>query len=797
MTKRLIAIAVFLTLGFLTVVANAQDVIGNGALEQSGDSGPQAWKPHTWAGSGQMLWVDGGRGGGKCVHIESAKGGDLSWETFVPVEPKSTYRLSGWIKTKDLKPAADKPGRGALINIHGAGAVRTAALTGTNDWTRVEVLVRSGAQEKLHVNCLFGGWGLATGMACYDDVRLEKIDLDRLKPVAVIDTSKTGEPINPFIYGQFIEHLGRCIYGGIWAEMLEDRKFYFPITPEYDPYRESRGVKKDALLPVVGASPWQIIGKPGSVTMVQADSFVGEQTPLVQPGSGIRQNDLAIVKGKLYRGYVWLKAAKGSVPPTVAVTLSGAKGSARIDKVAAEYARFPLEFVATQSTDKASLQIAVAGGACLIGTASLMSADNVRGMRADTLAVLKRLNAPMYRWPGGNFVSGYDWRDGIGDRDRRPPRKNPAWTGVEHNDFGLDEYLVFCREVGAEPLITVNTGFGDAYSAAQEVEYCNGDADTVGGSWRVKNGHQKPYNVKWWCVGNEMYGRWQLGHMQLPHYVLKHNQVVQYMREADPSLKFIAVGSTGEWSQGMLKNCAEAMDLISEHFYISKGQDDIAAHIAQVTGAIKQKADAHRGYRKTIPELAGKDIRIAMDEWNYWYRDYQYGELGCIYRLRDALGIAAGLHEYFRNSDIITMAHYAQTVNVIGCIKTTKTAAGLAATGLPLMLYRQHFGTVPVEVTGDLSLLDIDLVAAWTADRTALTVGVVNPHRSAKTITLTLKGPKLAAQGTVWLISGDDPLAYNEPGKPPRVDIVENPVKVDGKLTVPPLSVSLYRVPVR
>ena len=161
----------------------------------------------------------------------------------------------------------------------------------------------------------------------------------------------------------------------------------------------------------------------------------------------------------------------------------------------------------------------------LVGTVSLMPADNVRGMRADTLALLKQLDATMYRWPGGNFVSGYDWRDGIGDRDRRPPRKNPAWTGVEHNDFGLDEFIDFCREIGAEPVIAVNTGFGDDYSAAQEVEYCNRGTDTIGGSWRAKNGHKKPYGVKYWCVGNEMFGPWQLGFMQLSQYVQKHNRV--------------------------------------------------------------------------------------------------------------------------------------------------------------------------------------------------------------------------------------------------------------------------------
>jgi len=264
------------------------------------------------------------------------------------------------------------------------------------------------------------------------------------KCAVTIEADKTGEPISKYIYGQFIEHLGRCIYGGIWAEMLEDRKFYFPITPEYDPYRASRGVAKDALLPVVGASPWQITGGDDSVTMVKAESFVGKHTPLIAPGGGIRQKDLGLIKGKDYVGYIWLKAPGRSADVTV--TLSGARDKATIDKVSDEYAKYPLRFMTTKSTDKGVLEIAVTGGACYVGTVSLMPGDNVNGMRADTLRLLKQLNAPIYRWPGGNFVSGYDWRDGIGDRDRRPPRKNPAWTGVEHNDFGFDEFVRFCQQ---------------------------------------------------------------------------------------------------------------------------------------------------------------------------------------------------------------------------------------------------------------------------------------------------------------------------------------------------------------
>ena len=177
-----------------------------------------------------------------------------------------------------------------------------------------------------------------------------------------------------------------------------------------------------------------------------------------------------------------LKAADGEAGGvTVALACdetSMRQNSHLVPKVGSQYEKHEFSFTADSTTDHAMLEIkAVSDKPVLVGTVSLMLADNIRGMRPDTLALLKQLNAPMYRWPGGNFVSGYNWRDGIGDRDRRPPRRNPAWTGVEHNDVGIDEFIAFCREVNAEPMIAVNTGFGDDYSAAQEVEYCNGTAE--------------------------------------------------------------------------------------------------------------------------------------------------------------------------------------------------------------------------------------------------------------------------------------------------------------------------------
>jgi alpha-N-arabinofuranosidase len=629
-----------------------------------------------------------------------------------------------------------------------------------------------------------------------------------------VDATRRGAPISPYVYGQFIEHLGRCIYGGIWAEMLEDRKFYFPVTADYAPYRSL----KDTAYPVVGASPWQIVGPAEGVTMVKEGAFVGDQAPRVRANSGLQQRDLAVVAGRSYTGYVWARPLGGDAELEVALVWGDA-ADARVARQLTfsgdEYRKQPVEFTAAAANDHARLEIRVRRGEVLLGPPSLMPADNVKGMRRDTLALLKQLNGSVYRWPGGNFVSGYDWRDGIGDRDRRPPRKNPAWTGVEHNDFGTDEFIAFCREIGTEPMIAANTGFGDAYSAAQWVEYCNAGANTIGGGWRVKGGHAEPYGVKFWCVGNEMFGPWQLGYMQLNHYTLKHNWVASAMWKVDPSLKLSGVGDLETvplsfdpdrpaekvtWSKGMLQQCADHMTMISEHFYNGRlpwnkdGRAELTAHVRMLKDSIRKKADGHRQLQASLPNLHGRIVPIAMDEWNYWHREYAYGELGCVYDLADGLGVAEGLHEYFRQSDLIHMAHYAQTVNVIGAIKTSKTTAEMETTGLVLQMYRAHYGQTPLIVAEPAAPYDI--AAALGAGAKTLTLGVVNPTNEELVLNLQLAGASVGEAGKRWSVAGADEKQHNTPGQPRVVDIQQAEVPA-GPLKVPALSASVFELPLK
>jgi alpha-N-arabinofuranosidase len=464
------------------------------------------------------------------------------------------------------------------------------------------------------------------------------------------------------------------------------------------------------------------------------------------------------------------------------------------EEISGDFAAYPIEFTSTFTCDSATIEIFSEGkGQYMIGTLSLMPANNINGWRVDVIDLMKELNAPVYRWPGGNFVSGYNWRDGIGDRDKRPPRKNPAWKGVEHNDVGIHEYMELMKILDTEPFIAVNTGLGTVEDVAEEIEYCNGSINTPMGKLRAENGHAEPYDVKWWAVGNEMYGEWQLGHMPLADYVKKHNAMAQAIWEKDPDAQLIAVGAVGEWSETMLRESAEHMNLLSEHIYV-KELDNVQEHTAQLRNDIKRVADAHKKYRKEIKGLTDKNIRIAMDEWNYWYGDYIYGELGVRYHHKDALGVAIGLHEFFRNSDIYFMANYAQTVNVIGCIKTTTIASGFAATGLPLKLYRNHFGSFPVVVNQEFE--DLDIAVALNATKDKITISVVNISPEPKSVSFDLGDIRLQPKGIQWTIQNDDPEAFNIPGEEPRIQIIES-ITESGQIHVPGYSISMAELMIK
>jgi len=775
----------------LSGTLRADNMILNSSFEEGPEDAPAQWQPSTWAGSALFHTSSEKQEGQRSIMIVSRTGADAGWKAVVPVEPQTVYRLTGWIKTDQIVPGSS---RGALLNVHELYGVETKPLTGTQDWTQVQVLFNSNNRRKVTINCLFGGWGQATGKAWYDNIRLERVSDDQQKNTVVIDITKTAHRISPLMYGQLIEHVGRGVYGGMWAEMLEDRKFYFPISDEFEGWINKGGnYADDAYYTELAGSPWRVVGPKGRISMTQ-EAFVGTQAPqIVAEGAdsptGIEQGELAIIQGKTYLGHIVLAGEPGAAPVQVSLIWGNDKTQRQvivINKLRNNYVEYPLEFTAGQTTDNARLEIVALGKETVrIGCVSLMPSDNVNGWRKEVIALMKELNATLYKWPGGNFVSGYNWQDGIGPRDNRPPRANPAWKGIEDNDVGLHEYLELCQMLEAEPTLAVNAGSGDAQSAAQLVEYVNGSTKTPMGKLRSNNGHAKPYGVRYFYIGNEMWGTHQVGYVPLAQYVKKHNDIVKSMRSVDSSIKVIAVGRAGDWSQKMFEACSGNMDYITDNFYATSSEN-LVEHIKQPPAAVRRITNSHR-------RLGGENrIPLIIDEWGYWYGKHKYGQLGIQYHFQDALGLVSGLHEMYRNSDVIEIVHYAQAVNALGAIKTSKTEAVWDVPGLVLKLYRNEFGSIPIRIENSTPSLDIS--AALSEDKKYLTISVVNTAEQAQKLTLDIPDILIKGQVNQYTLKAASLQDINEPGKNPKIEVVGQSLSILPKtLEIPPLSVTLYK----
>ncbi|MCH7415437.1 hypothetical protein MM213_18195 [Belliella sp. R4-6] len=694
------------------------------------------------------------------------------WYRKVQLKPYGTYKVTGLIKAENVVNQGEKGGAG--IRLGHITLDNDTVLVGTTDWISFEHEFNTEGFDSFLVESILGKEGPAKGALYLKNVEVLEIEVAELNPAVKIDLSEQREPMEDYIYGQFIEHMGKCIYGGIWSELLEDRKFF------YAPGSEN--------------SPWKVTGS--QVSHDSSFKYSGNPTPLIDLNStelqGLEQRNLKF-KDKAYEGY-FLLDIPGNVKPEIFWLSGDQKQAVEISSTekSGSYTKVAFSFQPSREVEDGGLGVTAKGsGKMRLLAATLMPSDNVKGFRPDVLALMKELDAPIYRWPGGNFVSGYDWKDGLGDRDARPTRYERAWNGLETNDVGIHEFMELCKLLETDANIAVNTGLGTKKMAAEEVEYVNGDVSTKMGKWRAQNGHPEPYNVKLWAVGNEMFGDWQLGNIPIGEYVIKHNEVAEAMKEADPNIELIGVGFPGRWNDMMYGHCLENMDYISEHIYKQDWHSGgLLTHARQLSDLIREVAEEHRK-RSEDPEKP--ILRIAMDEWNYWYGDHVHGLLGTRYFLRDALGIAAGLNEFSRQSDIYYMANYAQTVNVIGAIKATKTGSWMESTGLVLKMYRHHFGSIPLNLEGGHSPLDV--AAALTKDKKFLTLAVVNANFKDYELGIGLAGNVDLTEGEMFIVTAPDDMDFNDESEE-KITLVSNSISlVNGKIKVPKTSSVIYRFP--
>ncbi|MEM0371494.1 MAG: alpha-L-arabinofuranosidase C-terminal domain-containing protein [Ignisphaera sp.] len=318
-------------------------------------------------------------------------------------------------------------------------------------------------------------------------------------------------------------------------------------------------------------------------------------------------------------------------------------------------------------------------GRCIYGgiwVGEKSSIPNLNGYRLDVLNAVKEIKPPIVRWPGGNFASQYHWMDGIGPREQRPRKFDLAWGLVEPNEFGTDEYIEWIKLLGAEPYITVNAGNGTPEEAAAWVEYCNSDRETYYASLRKRYGHKEPYNVKLWAIGNELNGWWQVGFCRDGEECgWRTVEFADHMRRVDPSIKLVAVGVDydPEWNIDMIRVAGNYIDYLSIHTYIfrerqGKTYEDFVAwpiYIEENLKHIYYTIEQTR-YKYGIK----KKIRIVFDEWNVWYPEAQPPYLEQITSMKDAIFTALVLNVLQRLSDIVPIACFAQTVNVLPLILT-------------------------------------------------------------------------------------------------------------------------------
>lgn len=367
------------------------------------------------------------------------------------------------------------------------------------------------------------------------------------------------------------------------------------------------------------------------------------------------------------------------------------------------------------------------------------------GYRTDVIGAVKKLGVSILRYPGGNFSSGYNWTDGIGPKDQRPVRIDLAWNALETNRFGTDEFLRYCERIGAEPYICINGGLGTVDEARHWVEYANEPRHTYWADQRRKNGREAPYGVKYWGLGNEIDGPWQLGHKNAEDYVKFAREAAKAMRLVDGSIKLIASGSSNYgadwlgWNRTVVAGLRDEIDYIALHTYIGNRDNDLEKFLGasqRIDDYIETTAASIKAAQ--VGQRNPRRIDIAYDEWNVWYRTGNKEHLEEIYNFEDALAMGMFFNSFFRHADVVKIANLAQMVNVIAPIMTNNQGLFLQPTYFPIAEYGKQRGNValnawvasPTYTLNGVQLPYLDVSSTYNAKDRAVYVNVLNRSKS-------------------------------------------------------------------
>ena len=655
-----------------------------------------------------------------------------------------------------------------------------------------------------------------------------KIHIDRHTPIG---------RVSDYLYGANLEHIGQSIYGGIWAEMLRDRKFaghdHMYTGPSEGLYNAH---------PSIGVVvPWEAYKPDDGCVRFHHDNsvyYTGRQSQRITIRQvdgqfhGIQQGSLYLEAGEYYSLRLVLR---GEGQP---VRISLGAQTWTIDAVAVEWTTYEHRFHAEASDPHGRLVIAFAElGQLWVGCASLMPGSNVSGFRADVLDALKDWGPTFLRWPGGNFVSAYHWQEAIGDRDRRAAYLDSAWHLWESNDVGIDEFMELCRILDTEPVLTINMGNGTVEEAAAWVEYCNGAANTPYGAMRAANGSAEPYQVRVWFVGNEQFGNWQEGHVDAETYARAYDVYARAMRAVDPDLTLIAVGVPtdlyGHWNEDVLRTITEQIDQFSVHYY-SIRTEKWQVRPADELLYLPKIAAAHEVAMMVDETIAIMDryskqgqLPIAFDEWNT-YSGAKAPDYIDNYNLADALYTGALMNACIERCDRIHLSAIYHLINPMGSylvtplykweevnlgrggawvpVSTGESPAEPAVIKVPstlvMELMTRYRGSLGLACTIESPMFDspeagnlpeqfgipcIDASATYDEASGQIYLSVVNRDVN-NPIRLGLMGlGQLPQQVQAYIVTGETPLSTNTPQQPHAVSITEQTLAGDA-LVIPPHS---------
>jgi alpha-N-arabinofuranosidase len=632
-----------------------------------------------------------------------------------------------------------------------------------------------------------------------------------------IDATRVEGRISPLLYGQFAEFMFEDIKGGLYAELILNRSFeeapnVIGLSRHWERYPDDRN--DDYGLNFRWADTVSYPGRRSEAGQGPEHSLWVEAGDGVTPRHGLYQSRIPVREGLEYRGYIWIKSQDYQGPATVALEADQTGGeiyaAADITNISGDWRKYEFTLRAAKSDPLARFSILFGGrGQLWLDQVSLLPGDAVDGVRRDVFERVKALRPAFVRWPGGNVAQDYHWRWGVGPRDERMTWVNLSWKNEpEPSDFGTDEYLQFCRNIGAEPALTVNVeGRGATVEeAAAWVEYCNGAQTSKYGAARAANGHPAPYNVRYWEVGNEIWGSWVRGHSDAETYARNLNRYAQAMRAVDPTIKFIAVGDNDmNWNRTVLRQAGANVDYLAIHHYY--GRHEMKGDALNLMARPLHYERFYKEVAQLLKELVpGRPIKLAINEWGLDLPPERQ------YSMESALYGARLMNAFERSGDIVALSAVSDLVNGWpgGIIQASRHGVFVTPTYWVNAIYSNHLGTTRLGTQVESPTFDttlegksipfLDTVASRSADGHQIYIKAVNTNQLVAIKTsITLKGVAVGPQAEVETVTGDHLAAFNSFATPDAVSVKRWTVTAGPSFTVelPKHSVSVITLTVK